>query len=96
MPRDLIRRPSFIEPFILASKSQNGKLASPSVVCLQRLVAGGAIPRERLRDVLEAFREFSTAGGYPYEPTMLIPLTMERPRPPIEDITVSSGHPTVL
>lgn len=59
---DLVRKPGFIEPFVLASKTQNGKLASPSVVCLQRLIAGGAVPRERLRDVLEAFREFSATG----------------------------------
>ena len=59
---DLLRKPSFIEPFVLACKSRNAKLVTSSIVCLQRLVASHAIPSERLKDVLEAFREVTSSG----------------------------------
>lgn len=54
---DLIRKTSFIDPFLLACKSQNVKLASNGAVCLQRLVASTAVPRSRLADLLQAFEE---------------------------------------
>lgn len=54
---DLIRKTSFIDPFLLACKSQNVKLASNGAACLQRLVASTAIPRSRLPDLLQAFEE---------------------------------------
>ncbi|KAK5073949.1 Endocytosis and vacuole integrity protein [Lithohypha guttulata] len=52
---DLVRKPYFIEPFILALQSSNVKLASTGAACLQRLVASTAIPRTRLSDILQAF-----------------------------------------
>jgi len=54
---DLIRKPYFIEPFLLACRSQNVKLASSGAASLQRLVASKAIPRPRLLDVLQSFEE---------------------------------------
>ena len=59
---DLLRKPSFVEPFILACKSRNTKLVSSSVVCLQRLAASHALASEQLKDVLEAFREVTSSG----------------------------------
>ncbi len=59
---DLLRKPSFVDPFILACKSRNAKLVTSSVICLQRLAASRALPSERLKDVLEAFREVTSSG----------------------------------
>jgi Dimerisation and cyclophilin-binding domain of Mon2/Guanine nucleotide exchange factor in Golgi transport N-terminal/C-terminal region of Mon2 protein len=59
---DLLRKPSFIDPFILACNSRNAKLVSSGVVCLQRLAASRALPSERLRDVLEALRETTSSA----------------------------------
>ncbi|ERF75136.1 hypothetical protein EPUS_06176 [Endocarpon pusillum Z07020] len=59
---DLLRKPSFVEPFILACKSRNTKLVSSSVICLQRLAASHALPPEQLKDVLEALREVTSSG----------------------------------
>ncbi len=59
---DLLRKPSFVEPFILACKSRNQKLVFSSVVCLQRLAASHALPAEQLKNVLEAFRELTSSG----------------------------------
>jgi Dimerisation and cyclophilin-binding domain of Mon2/Guanine nucleotide exchange factor in Golgi transport N-terminal/C-terminal region of Mon2 protein len=56
---DLIRKSHFIDPFVFACKSRNGKLAGIAVSCLQRLANGRAIPRERLSDVLDALREIA-------------------------------------
>ncbi len=60
---DLLRKPSFVDPFVLACSSHNAKLVASGVVCLQRLAASRALPTERLRDVLEALRE-TTASGF--------------------------------
>ncbi|KAJ9651869.1 Endocytosis and vacuole integrity protein [Neophaeococcomyces mojaviensis] len=54
---DLIRKSHFIDPFLLACKSQNVKLASSGAASLQRLVASTAIPRSRLPDILQSFEE---------------------------------------
>jgi Dimerisation and cyclophilin-binding domain of Mon2/Guanine nucleotide exchange factor in Golgi transport N-terminal/C-terminal region of Mon2 protein len=59
---DLHRKPSFVDPFVLACKSRNAKLVSSSVVCLQRLAASHALPSHRLKDVLDAFREVTSSG----------------------------------
>lgn len=59
---DLLRRPYFVDPFILACQSRTGKLASSAVVCLQRLAASRALPRERLQDVADAFQQVTSTG----------------------------------
>lgn len=59
---DLVRRPSFADPFVLGCRSRNARLVTSSVVCLQRLVASRALPSERLKDILEAFTEVTTSG----------------------------------
>ena len=59
---DLFRRLQFVDPFILACQSRNAKLASSAVVCLQRLAASKAIPRERLQDVVGACQEVTSYG----------------------------------
>jgi hypothetical protein len=59
---DLLRKPSFVEPFVLACRSRNTKLVTSSVICLQRLTASHALPPERLTDVLDAFRELTSSG----------------------------------
>jgi hypothetical protein len=59
---DLLRKPQFIEPFVLACRSRNVKLATTGTSCLQRLAAGRAIPQERLSDVLDALREVAAVS----------------------------------
>jgi Dimerisation and cyclophilin-binding domain of Mon2/Guanine nucleotide exchange factor in Golgi transport N-terminal/C-terminal region of Mon2 protein len=59
---DLLRKPSFVEPFVLACRSRNIKLVTGGVICLQRLTASHALPPERLNDVLDAFRELTSSG----------------------------------
>ncbi|KAK5089456.1 Endocytosis and vacuole integrity protein [Exophiala xenobiotica] len=59
---DLVRKPHFVDPFVLACKSQNVKLASIGAASLQRVVASSAIPRSRLPDVLQAFEEAVPLG----------------------------------
>ncbi|KAF7592756.1 hypothetical protein BBP40_012514 [Aspergillus hancockii] len=49
---DLVRKPKFVDPFILACHTRHAKIAGIGVVCLQRLVASRALPSERLKDVL--------------------------------------------
>ncbi|KAF2842373.1 endosomal peripheral membrane protein-like protein [Patellaria atrata CBS 101060] len=58
----LSRRPYFINPFLIACSTQNAKFASPAVVSLHRLAVSHALPRERLKSVLEALRESSGLG----------------------------------
>ncbi|KAL2865469.1 putative endosomal peripheral membrane protein (Mon2) [Aspergillus lucknowensis] len=57
---DLVRKPRFVNPFILACHSRHAKLAGFSVVCLQRLVASKSLPSERLKDVLSGLKEITT------------------------------------
>ncbi|KOC17444.1 endosomal peripheral membrane protein [Aspergillus flavus AF70] len=54
---DLVRKPKFVDPFILACHTRHAKLAGIGVVCLQRLVASRALPSERLKDVLSGLKE---------------------------------------
>jgi hypothetical protein len=54
---DLIKRPYFVSPFLLACKSRNAKQAGIGVVCLQRLVSARAVPEEKLTDVVESLKE---------------------------------------
>ncbi|OAP54245.1 hypothetical protein AYL99_11346 [Fonsecaea erecta] len=70
---DLYRRPQFIEPFVLACRSKNTKLATTGTACIQRLTASNAIPRTRLSDILDAFRDGVAAG---YEPQLKILQTL--------------------
>ena len=53
---DLLRRPRFAEPFTLACKSTNAKLAPSAVTSLQRLITARAIPADRLEGVVDALR----------------------------------------
>ena len=62
--RDLKCRPAFVKPFLLACSTRNPKFAGTAAVCLQRIVVANALPRETLAEVLQAFRECSTLGGY--------------------------------
>lgn len=59
---DLIRKSTFVDPFVLACRSKNVRLASSGAACLQRLVASIAIPRTRLLDLLQAFEEAIPLG----------------------------------
>ncbi|KAI9371461.1 hypothetical protein BJX61DRAFT_548252 [Aspergillus egyptiacus] len=57
---DLVRKPRFVNPFILACHSRHAKLAGIGVVCLQRLVASRSLPSERLKDVLGGLKEVTS------------------------------------
>ncbi|SLM40337.1 endosomal peripheral membrane protein [Lasallia pustulata] len=59
---DLNRRPNFVRPFLLACGTRNAKYAGNAIVCLQRLVVSNGLPKETLKEVLEAFRECSSLG----------------------------------
>ncbi|KAJ6014627.1 hypothetical protein N7540_009218 [Penicillium herquei] len=54
---DLVRKPTFVEPFIIACHTRHAKLAGIGVICLQRLIASRALPSFRLKDVLTGLRE---------------------------------------
>jgi len=60
---DLSRRPQFCSPFLIACSTQNAKFTATAVSCLQRLSVSRALPRERLSEVLEAFKQ-SVASGH--------------------------------
>ncbi|KAJ9632832.1 Endocytosis and vacuole integrity protein [Knufia peltigerae] len=70
---DLLRRAQFIDPFVLACKTKNSKLATTGTVCLQRLTASRAVPRSRLPDVLDAFHDGVSSG---YDPQLKILQTL--------------------
>lgn len=53
---------NFVSPFLIACGTKNVKFTGIAVVCLQRLVTARAIPRPRLREVLDALREATPAG----------------------------------
>ncbi|EDO02258.1 hypothetical protein SS1G_04734 [Sclerotinia sclerotiorum 1980 UF-70] len=59
---DLTQRANFVTPFLIACGTKNVKFTGIAVVCLQRLVVSRALPRSRLREVLEALREATSAG----------------------------------
>ncbi|KAJ5570154.1 uncharacterized protein N7459_009584 [Penicillium hispanicum] len=54
---DLVRKPTFVEPFIIACHTRHAKLAGIGVICLQRLIASRSLPSHRLEDVLTGLRE---------------------------------------
>ncbi|KAJ5168267.1 uncharacterized protein N7482_003861 [Penicillium canariense] len=54
---DLVRKPTFIEPFIIACHTRHAKLAGIGVICLQRLIASRSLPSHRLKDVLAGLKE---------------------------------------
>ncbi|OJD14800.1 hypothetical protein AJ78_04888 [Emergomyces pasteurianus Ep9510] len=54
---DLIRKPHFVKPFVIACQTRHVRLASIGVVCIQRLVGSRALPPERLKDVLDGLHE---------------------------------------
>lgn len=56
------RRPPFIDPFLLACRTSNSKLAASGVVCLQRLVISKGLPKARLSEALGAFNACSDLG----------------------------------
>ena len=49
-------------PFLIACSTKNVKFTGIAIVCLQRLVVSRALPRSKLKEVLEAFREATSAG----------------------------------
>ncbi|OAX84129.1 hypothetical protein ACJ72_01495 [Emergomyces africanus] len=59
---DLIRKPHFVKPFVIACQTRHARLASIGVVCVQRLVGSHALPPERLRDVLDGLHETTSLG----------------------------------
>ena len=62
---DLSRRPHFISPFLIACSTHNAKFTSTAVSCLQRLSVARALPKERLTEVLDAFRESAASSTLP-------------------------------
>ncbi|KAJ5814991.1 hypothetical protein N7474_006768 [Penicillium riverlandense] len=54
---DLARRPTFVDPFIIACHTRHAKLAGIGVICLQRLIASRSLPSARLKDVLEGLKD---------------------------------------
>lgn len=60
--RDLIRRSHFISPFLIACATQNARFAGSAVVCLQRLAVICALPKERLKEVLDALKDCINLG----------------------------------
>jgi hypothetical protein len=61
--QDLCRRPRFIEPFLIASLSRNPKYVGPGISGLQRLAVSKALPKSRLKEVLDAMKECSNLGS---------------------------------
>lgn len=59
---DLEKRPSFVTPFLIACGTKNVKFTGIAVVCFQRLIVSRALAKVRLREVLEALREATSAG----------------------------------
>ncbi|KAI5287225.1 hypothetical protein KEM54_006146, partial [Ascosphaera aggregata] len=59
---DLLRKPHFGKPFILACKTRHQKLITIGVTCIQRLVAIHALPHDKLRDVLDGLSQTATLG----------------------------------
>ncbi|KAJ5478068.1 hypothetical protein N7530_003577 [Penicillium desertorum] len=54
---DLVRKPNFVQPFIIACHTRHAKLAGIGVICLQRLIASRSLPSSRLKDVLGGLKE---------------------------------------
>jgi len=62
MQTDLARRPNFIDPFLIACSARNGKYAAIGMACLQRLAVSVALPRSRLKEVVDALKECTSLG----------------------------------
>ncbi|CAG8236553.1 unnamed protein product [Penicillium salamii] len=54
---DLVRKPNFVDPFIIACHTRHAKLAGIAVICLQRLIASRSLPSTRLKDVVGGLKE---------------------------------------
>lgn len=85
--RDLVRRPQFIDPFIKACTTQNARFAGAAVVCLQRLIVMSAVPRSRLSEVLDGFKDSSQLSNFQTPVTIKSQriLTCSRFGYPVED-----------
>ncbi|KAH8902090.1 endosomal peripheral membrane protein [Coniochaeta sp. PMI_546] len=59
---DLSQKLTFVNPFIIACGTKNAKFTGIAIVCLQRLIVSGALPRSRLSQVLEALQQATSAG----------------------------------
>lgn len=51
-----------MNPFIIACGTKNLKCTVTAIICLQRLSVSRALPRSRLKEILEAIRQASPAG----------------------------------
>ncbi|KAK2791130.1 hypothetical protein FQN52_005086 [Onygenales sp. PD_12] len=60
--KDLIRKPHFVKPFVIACRARHARLTAIGVICIQRLVASRALPPERLRDILDGLHETTSLG----------------------------------
>jgi hypothetical protein len=60
-----VRKPAFVEPFIIACHTRHAKLAGIGVICLQRLIASRALPSSRLKDVLAGLKETTGLSMWP-------------------------------
>ncbi|KAI2043000.1 Endocytosis and vacuole integrity protein [Ophidiomyces ophidiicola] len=54
---DLLRKPHFVRPFVLACHTRHAKLAVLGVGSIQRLVASGALPPEQLESVVDGLHQ---------------------------------------
>lgn len=96
-----MRKPTFVEPFIIACHTRHAKLAGIGVICLQRLVASRALPAHRLKDILAGLRE-TTSLSKPSWPEHGIPLqkrallTVHRSGYSTEDLAIVAVSTTVL
>ncbi|KAK6407815.1 Endocytosis and vacuole integrity protein [Elasticomyces elasticus] len=59
---DLSRRPTFIDPFLIACATRATRFASIGVTYLQRLVVSKGLPRTRLKDTIDAFNACADLG----------------------------------
>lgn len=59
---ELSQKVNFANPFIIACGTKNSKFTGIAIVCLQRLIVSGALPRTRLNQVLEALQQATSAG----------------------------------
>ncbi|TKA32277.1 hypothetical protein B0A54_14428 [Friedmanniomyces endolithicus] len=57
-----VRRPAFIEPFLLACATKTARFAGGGVTSLQRLVVTKGLPKTRLKDTLDAFNACAELG----------------------------------
>ncbi|OQO04930.1 hypothetical protein B0A48_07948 [Cryoendolithus antarcticus] len=59
---DLSRKPSFIEPFLLACSTHSTKYAVSGVTCLQKLIIARGLPKGRLQDAVQALDSCADLG----------------------------------